>query len=378
MKRFLRWLFRKILGEPHFLVLVGAVVLFGARADAQGCFGPGCGGSSSGGGVTPATLNDATYCPDVGASDAYVCSMVSAPSSYAAGMLVTLSANTANTGTASVNVNSLGVKTIVRSDGTTLQTGDITAGMAILLKYDGTNFRAEFRGGSIISPTGGVTIRSDTYASGSDVGLTVQGSLTGNIQEWKNAANTRLSYITADGTLRLPVGTFGGNRAIEFGSSNYSMYQISTGIYMVTGTQYTFFDGGVGIPLGSTIGFASTTDGSVKDTYLRRYSAGVFAAGASATDIRGLIGGGAAVASATALPLPTGSVFHVTGTTNITSITATNLANGLIIALIFDDVLTFTDGNNLKLNGNFVTATGATIYLAYDGTNFYELGRSTN
>ena len=95
-------------------------------------------------------------------------------------------------------------------------------------------------------------------------------------------------------------------------------------------------------------------------------------------NIKGYIGGGAAVASAAALPLPTGRVFHVTGTTTITSITSTNFQNGVVITLIFDGVLTVTDGSNLKLAGNFVTAADATLGLVFDGTNWYETSRSTN
>lgn len=86
---------------------------------------------------------------------------------------------------------------------------------------------------------------------------------------------------------------------------------------------------------------------------------------------------GANVASAAAI-VPTGNLFHVTGTTDITSITATNIHAGTTITIIFDDVLTFTDGNNLKLAGNFVTSADDTITLQYDGTNFYETCRSTN
>jgi hypothetical protein len=86
---------------------------------------------------------------------------------------------------------------------------------------------------------------------------------------------------------------------------------------------------------------------------------------------------GAAVASAAAI-VPTGEVFHVTGTTNITSITATNVKPGQRITIIFDGILTFTDGSNLKLAGNLVTTADDTITLVYDGVNFYEVGRSVN
>ena len=43
-----------------------------------------------------------------------------------------------------------------------------------------------------------------------------------------------------------------------------------------------------------------------------------------------------------------------------------------------DGILTFTDGSNLKLNGNFVTTADDTITLVYDGTNWYEMCRSVN
>ena len=91
-----------------------------------------------------------------------------------------------------------------------------------------------------------------------------------------------------------------------------------------------------------------------------------------------LQGGGAAVASATAMPVPTGRVFHVTGTTTITSVLATNFAAGAVVTLIFDGVLTFTDGSNLKLAGDFVTTADDTITIAYDGSNWFEVCRSVN
>lgn len=139
-------------------------------------------------------------------------------------------------------------------------------------------------------------------------------------------------------------------------------------------------NGIVTLASGSSLGWYSSSgdfSGS-RDTGLGRSAAGVVKVTDGSTGIRGLLGGGAAVASAAAMPLPTGRVFHVTGTTNITSITSTNFQSGAVVTLIFDDVLTFTDGNNLVLAGNFVTTANDTITLAYDGTNWYETGRSVN
>lgn len=124
----------------------------------------------------------------------------------------------------------------------------------------------------------------------------------------------------------------------------------------------------------------SATDSSTTvTTKMVQRSAGVMAiSDGTNANTRYLMGGGAAVASAAALPLPTGSVFHVTGTTTITSITSTNFQSGVTITLIFDGILTVTDGGNLKLAGNFVTTADDTLTLAYDGTNWYEVCRSVN
>jgi hypothetical protein len=86
---------------------------------------------------------------------------------------------------------------------------------------------------------------------------------------------------------------------------------------------------------------------------------------------------GAAVASAATIT-PTGNLFHVTGTTNITSVSGTNVIAGTKITIIFDGVLTFTDGSNLKLAGNFVTTADDTITLVWDGSAWFEVCRSVN
>lgn len=86
------------------------------------------------------------------------------------------------------------------------------------------------------------------------------------------------------------------------------------------------------------------------------------------------LGKGADVASATAMTLGSdGRFFDITGTTTITSITAKTA--GTIVALQFDGILTVTDGSNLKLNGNFVTAAGSVLTLVSDGTNWFEVSR---
>ena len=89
-------------------------------------------------------------------------------------------------------------------------------------------------------------------------------------------------------------------------------------------------------------------------------------------------GRGVDIASAAAITVPIlGTIFHVTGTTGITSMAGFGQRDQAI-TLIFDGVVTVTKGSNLKLGagGNFVSTANSTLSGVWDGTNFYETGRS--
>jgi hypothetical protein len=81
------------------------------------------------------------YAADAGANDTYAITLSPAPAAYTTGMVVRFKANTGNTGAATLNVNSLGAKTIKKFGNTDLSTGDITAGQIAEVIYDGTNFQ---------------------------------------------------------------------------------------------------------------------------------------------------------------------------------------------------------------------------------------------
>ncbi|MFA6916993.1 MAG: hypothetical protein WC222_11390 [Parachlamydiales bacterium] len=80
------------------------------------------------------------YAVDTEASDTYVITLTPAITAYVAGMYICFKANTVNTGAATINVNGLGAKTIVKQVSTALVDGDILAGMLCMIVYDGTNF----------------------------------------------------------------------------------------------------------------------------------------------------------------------------------------------------------------------------------------------
>lgn len=84
------------------------------------------------------------------------------------------------------------------------------------------------------------------------------------------------------------------------------------------------------------------------------------------------------VASAAALTLPAGpKLFVISGATNITSVVAAG-HEGETVILIFTGALTFTDGGNLNLNGNFITSGDDTITITCFGGIWFEVARSPN
>jgi hypothetical protein len=71
-----------------------------------------------------------------------------------------------------------------------------------------------------------------------------------------------------------------------------------------------------------------------------------------------------------------GNTFNITGTNSITGITIKT--SGTIVFLVFTSTAKLVKGGNLKLHSTFNGATDETISLVSDGTNWQELGRSTN
>ncbi len=93
------------------------------------------------------------YAADAGANDTYVITLSPAPNAYATGQTFRFKANTANTGAATLNVNGLGAKTIVKGVNTTLADGDIAANQINTVVYDGTNFVLQSPVSTAVTPS---------------------------------------------------------------------------------------------------------------------------------------------------------------------------------------------------------------------------------
>ncbi|MEE9510298.1 MAG: hypothetical protein V3V81_07370 [Candidatus Bathyarchaeia archaeon] len=82
-----------------------------------------------------------TFITSTGSANAYVLTLAVAPAAYVTGQTFRFKANFANTGAATVNVNSLGAKALEKIGSVAaLATGDILVDQIITITYDGTAF----------------------------------------------------------------------------------------------------------------------------------------------------------------------------------------------------------------------------------------------
>lgn len=115
----------------------------------------------SGGDLLPAEeLNEIVrssglYGASSAGTDTYAITVSPVPDNLTAGDVFRLKADVANTGACTLNVNSLGAKTIKKNVSEDLATGDILAGQLITVEYDGTNFQ-------LIKDVSGCIVASDS------------------------------------------------------------------------------------------------------------------------------------------------------------------------------------------------------------------------
>ena len=210
--------------------------------------------------ITTATATDVStpsQCADAGSTDTYACNLAPALTSYIVGTKLRFLANTANTGAASINYNSLGALTIVKMAGgvtTALEDNDIRIGQwvegtiaasnnfqmtsqvgnAASSSPGGADTQVQFNdagafGGDadftwnkttnrlILPATGGLTIGGNAYLYTSGVGpkwydSTADFLLTHNIQGLTD--NRTATWPDAAGTVTLGGNTFTGTGAV--------------------------------------------------------------------------------------------------------------------------------------------------------------------
>lgn len=151
------------------------------------------------------------YAASSGGTDAYAITVTPAPDTLEAGMVFRFKADVANTGAATLNVNSKGAKTIKKNINTDLSTGDILANQIVTVIYDGTNFQLLSKPSSIGNKLAVVT--SDISVNNTEKDL-VSVNLPGGTLQTNNGLYARfyVDDLSTDNnnrnfTLRLKYGS---------------------------------------------------------------------------------------------------------------------------------------------------------------------------
>lgn len=174
----------------------------------------GTGGTSARLFVNPTNLTTVLtydYQADSVGTDAYAITCTPAPTAYTTGMRFTFKAGTANTGACTLNVNSLGAKTIKKNVTADLSTGDILVDQIVEVVYDGTNFQMV----SIQQPRpfykSGNTSRDLSTATGTQTIAHGLGVTPRFIRATFRLAQSNLSGTSGIGNLHEGAGTFDGS-----------------------------------------------------------------------------------------------------------------------------------------------------------------------
>ena len=171
------------------------------------------------GSAAPSTLDDAGRClqgaiarewenrsfaiTSTGSANAYVVAYTVAPAAYRSGQVYSFITNFTITGTATVNINSLGAKTIKKDVAgvlTALASGDMASGQFVMLAYNGTDMIwVNWQGGAA---SGSITASGYTQTTARMLGRTT--AATGAIEEI--TVSTPLSFSAgALGVGNIPV-----------------------------------------------------------------------------------------------------------------------------------------------------------------------------
>lgn len=175
---------------------------------------------------------------DAGSTDAYVATLSPVPT-LTTGTEYRFKANTANTGPATINFNSLGNITIKKVAGgitTDLADNDIRAGQWVTVIYDGANMQIQSAGGNAASGSVGSNVPSCTKYTVSETALTTAAT-TQDITVVTLPARSKVQGITIEPTtqwagasvsaLTVSLGVSGSTTAY---TSAYSLITASTGV----------------------------------------------------------------------------------------------------------------------------------------------------
>ena len=289
----------------------------------------------------------ASYAVDSSGSDAYAVTMSPSVTAYTAGLRITFKVGTSNTGAATLNVNALGAKSIVKDKDTTLADNDLVLGQVHTVVYDGTNFQLQSPAYGSINQNGAAIYADDTGAANAYV-VTLSpvppAYVKGMVINFKAAnANTTTSTINVNGLgLKTIFKDFGATLA----RGDILAFQVVQLIYDGTAFQ-----------LASPPGGSVTQNGSA-----------IYAADAGATDAYAITLSPAISAYTTGMIINFKANTQNTGaaTLNVNGLGAKSIKKSVSTDLSTADILAnqlvsvIYDGTNFQMNSLLATGGGVT------------------
>lgn len=148
-------------------------------------------------------------------TNTYVASLTPAITAYAAGQAFNVIFTIANSGAATININGLGAKSLVKQVSTALATGDLLAGRIYSIEYDGTNFQVNNAPDPLKAPlasptfTGTPTLPTGTIATTQTAGNNTTAVATTAFATTADNLKANLASPTFTGTVTLPIISIG-------------------------------------------------------------------------------------------------------------------------------------------------------------------------
>ena len=205
----------------------------------------------------------ATTIATVSGTDTLTGSLTPAIAAYATGNLFSFVAAATNTGATTINLNSLGAKSITKSGTTALVAGDIVSGQVYLIEYDGTRFQlinpSSVSGVSSIS-FGSTGLTPSTATGGS---ITVAGTLAvanGGTGTAGTTANLTVDGTNSVGFLNIPQNAQTGSYTMVLADSGKHIYHASgagAATYTIPAAS------SVAYPIGTAITFINLSSTSI-------------------------------------------------------------------------------------------------------------------